>query len=56
MYFGKLKDRVAMMHECNLRGLTFKTNVEHVYTEAEGLKAIDIEARFAAMDLDKVLA
>lgn len=47
LYFAKLKERVAMMDECERRGLVFSTNIEHVYTEAEGLKAIEVEARYA---------
>lgn len=49
LYFGTLKNRVAAMDECNARGFAFSTNIEHAYTGTEGLKAIDLEARYEAM-------
>lgn len=48
LYFGTLKARTAVLDEVLAKGFKHSTNIEHVYTEAEGLKSIDIEERFAS--------
>lgn len=46
MYFGTVKARAAVMDDARAKGYKFSTNIEHVYTEAEALKAVEIEERW----------
>lgn len=50
MYFGTIKARAAVIEAARAKGYNISTNIEHVYTEAEGLKSLQIEETFARMN------
>lgn len=56
LYFGSIKAREAVIEMARAQGYKFSTNIEHVYTEAEGIKSFEIEERFAAMHMERIAA
>jgi len=56
LYFGSVKSRQAVIEMARAQGYKFSTNIEHVYTEAEGVKSFEIEERFNKMTCERIAA